>query len=91
MEMNDKEIIIVDEDGVEVKYEILFTYENEDRGCQYVLYFDPNDPEEVYAAKYNDNHELFEVEDEEEWDEIQEVFNTFIEDPMIQNELGDEE
>lgn len=89
--MNEKEIIIVDEDGVEVRYEILFTYENEDRGCQYVLYYDPNDPEQIYAAKYNDNHELFEVEDEEEWDEIQEVFNTFVEDPMIQNELDDEE
>ncbi len=91
MEMNENEIIIVDEDGVEVKYQILFTFENEDRGCQYVLYYDPNDPDEVYAAKYNDNHEIFEVEDDAEWEEIQEVFNTFLEDPMIQDAINDEE
>ncbi len=90
MEINDREIIIVDDDGVEVKYEILFTYENEDRGAQYVLYFDPNNPEEVFASRYNDNNEMFEIEDEEEWDEVEEVLNTFLEDPMIQNELDEE-
>lgn len=89
MEINDKEIIIVDDDGVEVKYEILFTYENEDRNSQYVLYFDPNNPEEIFASKYNDNNEMFEIEAEEEWDEVEEVLNTFLEDPMIQNELED--
>lgn len=90
MEINDREIIIVDDDGVEVKYEILFTYENEDRNAQYVLYFDPNNPEEVFASKYNDNNEMFEIEDEEEWDEVEEVLNTFLEDPLIQNELDEE-
>lgn len=90
MEINDREIIIVDDDGVEVKYEILFTYENEDRNAQYVLYFDPNNPEEVFASKYNDNKEMFEIEDEEEWDEVEEVLNTFLEDPLIQNELDEE-
>ncbi len=89
MEINDKEIIIVDDDGVEVKYEILFTYVNEDRNSQYVLYFDPSNPEEIFASKYNDNNEMFEIEDEEEWNEVEEVLNTFLEDPMIQNELED--
>ena len=36
MEPLDNEIVIVDEDGVETKFEILFTYENDDRGTQYV-------------------------------------------------------
>lgn len=90
MEPIENEIVIVDEDGVEVKYEILFTYENEDRGAQYVLYFDPQNPDEVYAARYNDQHELMEIETDEEWDEVQEVLNTFEQDPAIQGELDEE-
>ncbi len=89
--INDNEMVIVDEDGVETKVEILFTYENEDRGAQYVLYYDPSCPEEVYAAKYNDQHELIEIEDEEEWAEVEEVLNTYETDPAIQGELEDNE
>lgn len=90
MEPLDNEIVIVDEDGVETKFEILFTYENEDRGTQYVLYYDPKNPEEVFAACYNDNHELMEIEDEEEWQEVEEVLNTFEQDPAIQGALDEE-
>ena len=90
MEPLDNEIIIVDEDGVETKFEILFTYENDDRGTQYVLYYDPKNPEEVFAARYNDNHELMEIEDEEEWQEVEEVLNTFEQDPAIQGALDEE-
>ena len=90
MEPLDNEIVIVDEDGVETKFEILFTYENEDQGTQYVLYYDPKNPEEVFAARYNDNHELMEIEDEEEWQEVEEVLNTFEQDPAIQGALDEE-
>lgn len=90
MEPLDNEIVIVDEDGVETKFEILFTYENDDRGMQYVLYYDPKNPEEVFAARYNDNHELMEIEDEEEWQEVEEVLNTFEQDPAIQGALDEE-
>lgn len=86
MELNDKEILITDEDGVETKYQILFTYDNEDTGKQYVLYFDPSNPEEIFASQCNDQHELIPIESEEEWDEVEEVLNTFQEDPMLQEE-----
>ena len=45
----------------------------------------------VYIQRDNSKDCFMIVQDEEEWDEIQEVFNTFVEDPMIQNELDDEE
>lgn len=89
MELDDKEILITDEDGVETKYIILFTYENEDRGKQYVLYYDPSNPEEIFASQYNDQHELIPIETEEEWDEVEEVLNTFQEDSLLQD--GEEE
>lgn len=76
--MEDNEFIIVDSDGVEEKYEILFTYENEDRNTSYVLYYAPENPDEIYAARYvEETHELFEVETDEEWEEIEEVLNAF--------------
>jgi len=64
--------------------EILFTYEHEERNKKYVFFFDPNNEEEVLVMSYNDEGELFPVDDEEEYEEIEEVFNAFEEDPEIQ-------
>lgn len=79
-----KEITIIDGEGKEHKMEILFTYENEERGTKYVFFFDPNQPDDVIPMRYNDEGELEEIEDEEEYDEIEEVFNAYLEDPKIQ-------
>ena len=39
--MDENTIVVTDELGNEVEYEILFTFENEENGHQYVVYFDP--------------------------------------------------
>ena len=64
--------------------EILFTYEHEQRNKKYVFFYDPNNDEEVLVMSYNDEGELFPVDDDEEYEEIEEVFNAFEEDPEIQ-------
>lgn len=80
----DNKIQIIDDEGKEIVMEILFTYENEERGTKYVFIYDPKNPDEVYPMRYNDNNELEVIEDEEELSEVEEVFNAYEEDPKIQ-------
>lgn len=81
---NDDEIVIYDEDGNEFLMNILFTYENEERGAQYVFLYDNATPEDIIVMKYNEDHELFEVTDEDELNEAEEVLEAYNEDPSIQ-------
>lgn len=80
----DDEIAIYDEDGNEYLMNILFTYENEERGAEYVFVYDKNVPDDIIVMRYNEQHELFEVTDEEELNEAEEVLGAFEEDPQIQ-------
>ena len=50
MIIDDKQIIITDEDGTENRFEILFTFAGDDSDIQYVLYYDPSNPEEIFAS-----------------------------------------
>ncbi len=81
---NDDEIVIYDEDGNEYLMNILFTYENEERNAEYVFLYEPSSPEDVILMKYNEEHELFEVTDEEELKEADEVLEAYNNDPTIQ-------
>lgn len=83
-QIKDNQIIIQDDNGNEHLCEILFTYEHEERNKKYVFFFDPNEEDNVMVMSYTDNGELFPIEDDEEYDEIEEVFNAYQEDPEIQ-------
>lgn len=85
----DKQITVVDSEGKEHLMQILFTYDNEERKTSYVFFYDEKNPDEVFAMRYNDKKELEEIEDPDEYAEIEEVFNAFQEDPKIQ-ELKEE-
>ncbi|GBF10082.1 MULTISPECIES: DUF1292 domain-containing protein [Tepidibacillus] len=82
-EVDDREFIFIpDEDGNEEKFEILYQFDVEDKHYILVVPTDiPDDEEEaeVYAFRYEENGEdmtLFTIQDEEEWDLVEEVFNT---------------
>lgn len=83
--MDNEKLIVVDENGKEIEMEILFTFESDPQGDdqmtkQYVLYYDPlEEGGNVYAATYTDDGKLNPIEDEKEWDIIEEVFATFME------------
>lgn len=85
--MNDTtKLIVIDDDGKEIEMEILFTFENDTKTKQYVLYTNPQDEEgEVYASLYDEEGHLYPVEDESEWQMIEEVFGAYV------DEFGDEE
>ena len=89
MDIDDKTIIITDEDGTENKYNILFTFVNEDTHLQYVLFYDPNDEENINAMRYTDDGKLEDIESDEEWDMVEEVLNTFQDDPDAEEFLKD--
>ncbi len=82
-ELGENEIQIYDEEGNEYLFNILFTYENEERGAEYVFVYDPAKPEDIFVMKYNEDGELFEVTDEEELAEADEVLGAYEEDPKI--------
>ena len=75
---DEKQITIRDEEGNEHLMEILFTYEHDERGKKYVFLYTKDNQDEVIAMEYNDNGELFEIESDEEYEEVEEVFNAFM-------------
>ena len=86
---NETQMIITDEEGKQHLMQILFTSENEERDAKYVFFYDTEDKEEnVMVMRYVgelDSGELIPIEDDEEYDELEEVLNAWEEDPKIQD------
>lgn len=93
MEHGQEHITVVDENGNEQLFEVLFTFESEDFGKSYVLYFpigaeeDEEGEIEIHASSFTENPDLDEtvgggelrpVETDAEWDMIEEMLNTFL-------------
>ncbi|MFR7590627.1 MAG: DUF1292 domain-containing protein [Longibaculum sp.] len=77
--MDVNKIQVIDDDGNELEFEVLFTFDSEDTGKKYVLYYDATIEEpQVYSSIYDDEGNLYPVETPEEWEMIEEVFNSFI-------------
>ena len=85
---NDTQMVVADSEGKEHLMQILFTYENDERKVKYVFFYDTEDKEEnVIVMRYIgelDSGELEPIDDDEEYDEVEEVFNAWQEDPKIQ-------
>jgi uncharacterized protein YrzB (UPF0473 family) len=75
--INDNQMIITDEKGIEHLCDILFTYENEERETSYVLFYEVGNPDEVLAMRYKEDGTLEDIVDDEEFNEVLEVFDTF--------------
>ena len=81
----DDEMIITNENGEEKVMKILFTYESEQRGKEYVFLFEKDDEENVLVFSVNaEDNSLEEIEDDEEYAEAEEVFNAYMNDEKIQ-------
>ena len=81
--MDTETITIIDEDGTEVLYEIVLTFKSDETNKSYVVYKLPGeDNDEVFASVYeegnSDGGNLFPIESDKEWDIIEEVLNTFL-------------
>ena len=85
---NETQMVVTDSDNKEHLMQILFTSENEERDAKYVFFYDTEDPDEnVIVMRYIgelNSGELIQIEDDEEYDEVEEVFNAWQDDPKIQ-------
>ncbi|MDR0899559.1 MAG: DUF1292 domain-containing protein [Lactobacillaceae bacterium] len=99
--MNEEDYVtLTDEQGNEVLYEVLLTFHSDEYGKDYILLSEPgvaeNDPEqetEILAFTFEPNDEpeseegeLTPIEDEEEWNMVAEVLNTFVADDSLSTE-----
>ena len=81
----DDEMIITNEKGEEKVMKILFTYESEQRGKEYVFLYEKDDEDNVLVFSVNaEDNSLEEIEDDEEYAEAEEVFNAYMNDEKIQ-------
>ncbi|MBU5343102.1 DUF1292 domain-containing protein [Caldifermentibacillus hisashii] len=87
MEHDENHIMIIDEDGNEELCEILFTFESEEFGKAYVLYYpigaeeDDEGEIEIHASSFlpgKEQGDLLPIESEAEWDLIEEMLETFL-------------
>lgn len=97
MNHGDNNITVVDEEGNEQLCEILFTFDSDEFGKSYVLYYpigedDKDDEEiEIHASAFipsedNNDGDLQPIETEEEWDLIEEMLNTFLDEQEEEEE-----
>ncbi|MBA1394418.1 DUF1292 domain-containing protein [Lactobacillus sp. XV13L] len=88
MENDDREIILSDDQGHQEAYRILFTFDSQDYGKSYVLMYraaaEEEDEIEIQAFSYTPDEngdvtsgDLTPIEDDAEWEMVQEVLNTF--------------
>lgn len=87
----DRQITLVDEKGNEELFEVLFTFTSDDFNKSYVLLYpaatSDEDDVEIMAFSFDADNEgqatsgdLHEIESDEEWDMVEGVLNTFLDD-----------
>ena len=81
--MEEKTFTVVDENGEEKTFEVVLTFKSEDFDKSYVIYKLPSDEsEEVFAAIFDeeakDGGNLIQIETEEEWNMLEEVLESFL-------------
>lgn len=71
----ENKIYITDENGKEIEMNILFTFDMEEKN--YVVVYENNKEDDLYAFEYDDNGNLLMIEDEETLEKVQEVIDAF--------------
>lgn len=78
-------IFIPDDEGNEVEFEVIMRFEVDHSDAKYMMVVpadgESEEEEEVYAFRYEEEGEelkLFTIEDEEEWNMVEETFNTLM-------------
>ncbi|CAJ1313981.1 DUF1292 domain-containing protein [Paenibacillus sp. PK4536] len=78
-------IYIPDDEGNEEEFEVIMKFEVDGSDAKYMMVVPmestEDDTDEVYAFRYeedNDDLKLFIIENEEEWQIVEETFNTLV-------------
>ncbi|MBD2844544.1 DUF1292 domain-containing protein [Paenibacillus sp. IB182496] len=89
MQFEEPEIIYIpDEEGNEEEFEVIMKFEVDESDQKYMMVVPLNveevedeDADEVYAFRYEedgDDLKLYTIDDEEEWNMVEETFNTLL-------------
>ncbi|WP_199617316.1 DUF1292 domain-containing protein [Paenibacillus alkalitolerans] len=85
-ELEPEIIYIPDEEGNEEEFEVIMKFEVDGSDNKYMMVVplesDDDETDEVYAFRYEeegDELKLYTIDDEEEWDMVEETFNTLLE------------
>jgi Uncharacterized protein conserved in bacteria len=86
LQFEEPEIIYIpDEDGNEEEFEVIMKFEVDGSDSKYMMVVplasDNDEEDEVYAFRYEeegDDLKLYTIEDEEEWNIVEETFNTLL-------------
>ena len=82
-----KEVRLIDENGNEQLFKELFTFDSDDYGKSYIFIYpaEQENDDSVDIQAYiiadnedNDGQDLVPIEDDKEWDMVEEVLNTFL-------------
>ncbi len=77
----DDNTLVAEIGGVKKVFNILFSYHHDERNKDYVFIVEPENEDDVLVFSYDETtHELAEIEDDEEFSEVEEVFNAYLED-----------
>ncbi|MGN1295111.1 MAG: hypothetical protein ACI4U5_01755 [Bacilli bacterium] len=78
MEENDGRFVFEDEKGEKKELEVYFTYHSDEFNKDFIVFFDPDDEDNLIACEYNEEtHEVFDIEKDEEYDEIDKVIEAY--------------
>ena len=87
---------MIDENGNEIIYDVLFTFENDENGKNYIVYTDNHKDDqgniEVYASIYDPDDpesKLEAIKTEKEWKVIETILETLQEE--VKNKKNEEE
>lgn len=73
--MKENSIYIIDDTGKEVEMKIFLTFDYNDK--QYVVVYEENNEDDLYAFVYDDEGNLYPVENEDELDIVDEVVSAY--------------
>ena len=93
LEFEEPEIIYIpDEEGNEEEFEVIMKFEVDGSDQKYMMVVpltgENDEEDEVYAFRYEeegDDLKLYTIEDEEEWNMVEETFNTLLSELEEQN------
>ncbi len=77
MKIDNDKIIFVDDEGNRTELKIYFTWKNEKRNKTYVFFYDELMPTELIAGIIEDDGAISDVEDDDEFDELDKVLEEY--------------
>jgi len=80
---NDNDMVITRDDGTEKLMKILFYFHNDQRNKDYYFLYEEDNEDEVIVMGTSDGESLEDLS-EEEFDEAEQVFEAYEQDPQIQ-------